>query len=148
MNVTSKGRYALRIMLDLAAHRDEGFISLKTIAERQGVSMKYLEMIVSGLKKAGLVESTRGKEGGYALSREPDEYRVGDILRCLEDNLSPVSCVRRGSVDCERAGVCLTIPMWMELDELINNYLDNVSLAELLSGERWSRGGNNNKNGG
>lgn len=139
MNVTSKGRYALRVMLDLAAHRDEGCISLKTVAERQSISMKYLEMIVGALKRAGLVDSTRGKDGGYTLSRAPDEYRVGEILRCLEDKLSPVSCIKSGSIDCERAGLCLTVPMWMELDGLINDYLDNVSLEDLLSGERWRK---------
>ena len=83
MNVTSKGRYALRVMLDLAQHPDEGYISLKTIADRQRVSMKYLEIIVSSLKKAGLVDSTRGKDGGYKLNRTPAEYGVGDILRCI-----------------------------------------------------------------
>ncbi len=139
MNVTSKGRYALRVMLDLAAHQDEGCISLKTIADRQGISMKYLEMIVGALKRAGLVESTRGKDGGYTLSRAPGEYRVGEILRCLEDNLSPVSCIKSGSIDCARAGLCLTVPMWMELDGLINDYLDNVSLADLISGDRWKK---------
>lgn len=139
MNVTSKGRYALRVMLDLAAHQDEGCISLKTIADRQGISMKYLEMIVGALKRAGLVESTRGKDGGYTLSRAPGEYRVGEILRCLEDNLSPVSCIKSGSIDCARAGLCLTAPMWMELDGLINDYLDNVSLADLISGDRWKK---------
>jgi Rrf2 family protein len=137
MNVTSKGRYALRVMIDLAQHPDEGFVSLKTVAERQGISMKYLEMIVSSLKKAELVESTRGKEGGYRLSRSPADYSVGEILRCLEDNLAPVSCIRGGSVACEHASLCQTIPMWMELDEITNRYLDSVTLADLLSGDRW-----------
>lgn len=139
MNVTSKGRYALRVMLDLAQHREDGYISLKTIADRQQVSMKYLEIIVSSLKKAALVDSTRGKEGGYMLSKEPSEYRVGDILRCIEDNLAPVSCIKSGSVSCERAGECMTVPMWMELDELINNYLDAVTLDDLITGARWRR---------
>ncbi len=139
MNVTSKGRYALRVMLDLAQHREDGYISLKTIADRQQVSMKYLEIIVSNLKKAALVDSTRGKEGGYMLSKEPSEYRVGDILRCIEDNLAPVSCIKSGSVSCERAGECMTVPMWMELDELINNYLDAVTLNDLITGARWHK---------
>lgn len=139
MNVTSKGRYALRVMLDLAQHREDGYVSLKTIADRQQVSMKYLEIIVSSLKKAALVDSTRGKEGGYMLSKEPSEYRVGDILRCIEDNLAPVSCIKSGSVSCERAGECMTVPMWMELDELINNYLDAVTLDDLITGARWRR---------
>ena len=139
MNVTSKGRYALRVMLDLAQHRQEGFISLKTIADRQGYSMKYLEMIVSSLKKADLVESTRGKDGGYKLSRDPAEYTVGDILRCIEDNLAPVACIKAGSVSCEHAGECMTIPMWKELDDITNAYLDNVTLDDLLSGAKWKR---------
>ena len=139
MNVTSKGRYALRVMLDLAQHPDEGYISLKTIADRQRVSMKYLEIIVSSLKKAGLVDSTRGKEGGYKLNRTPAEYGVGDILRCIEDNLAPVSCITSGSVFCERAAECMTVPMWMELDDIINAYLDTVSLEDLLTGDKWRK---------
>ncbi len=138
MNVTSKGRYALRVMIDLAQHPDEGFVSLKTVAERQGISMKYLEMIVSCLKKAELVESTRGKEGGYRLSRSPADYSVGEILRCLEDNLAPVSCIKDGEIQCDKAAACVTLPMWKELDELTNTYLDGVSLQDLLTGEKWS----------
>ena len=129
LNVTTRGRYALRVMLDLAQHRDEGFI--------QGISMKYLESIVCALKKAGLVESTRGKEGGYCLPRRPEEYSVGEILRCLEDSLAPVACIKAGSVECAHAGECMTLPMWMELDELTNAYLDRVTLQDLLSGEKW-----------
>ena len=137
MNVTSKGRYALRVMIDLAQHPDEGFVSLKTVAERQGISMKYLEMIVSGLKRAELVESTRGKEGGYRLSREPADYTVEEILRSIEDNLAPVSCIRGGSIQCDRAAACQTIPMWKELDEITNAYLNTVTLEDLLTGEKW-----------
>ena len=138
MNITSKGRYALRVMIDLAQHPDDGFISLKTIAERQNVSMKYLEMIAGCLKKAGLVESTRGKEGGYRLGRKAGECSVGDILRCAEDTLSPVACIKEGNVDCEKAGACLTLPMWKELDDLVNDYLDKVTLEDLITGEKWN----------
>ena len=137
MNVTSKGRYALNVMIDLAQHMDDGYISLKTIADRNDYSMKYLEMIVSCLKKAELVESTRGKEGGYRLSRKPEEYSVGDVLRCIEDNLAPVSCIKAGNVTCEHAGKCITIPMWKELDDITNAYLDTVSLKDLITGEKW-----------
>ena len=140
MNITSKGRYALRVMLDLAQHPDEGFVSLKTVAERQDISMKYLEMIVSCLKKAELLESTRGKEGGYRLSRSPADYSVGEILRCLEDNLAPVACIKDGEIQCDRAAACITLPMWRELDELTNAYLDGVSLQDLLTGEKWQAG--------
>ena len=137
MNVTTRGRYALRVMLDLAQHPDDGFISLKTIAERQAISMKYLESIVCSLKKAGLVESSRGKEGGYALSRPPKDYPVGEILRSSEDKLAPVSCITAEGVACAQAAGCLTLPMWRELDKLTNRYLDTVSLHDLLTGDKW-----------
>lgn len=138
LNITSKGRYALRVMTDLAQHPDDGFISLKTIADRQNISMKYLESIVGCLKKAEIVESTRGKEGGYRLSRNPDAYTVGEILRSIEDNLAPVSCIKEGSVDCENAAACLTLPMWRELDDLVNGYLDTVTLEDLITGKKWN----------
>ena len=139
MNITSKGRYALRVMLDLAQHREEGYISLKTIADRQGYSMKYLEMIVGSLKREGLVASTRGKEGGYQLIRDPEDYTIGEILRCIEDNLAPVACIKAGDICCEHAGECMTVPMWKELDDITNAYLDGVSLQDLLTGEKWKK---------
>ena len=139
MNVTSKGRYALRVMLDLAQHREEGYISLKTIADRQGYSMKYLEMIVGSLKREGLVASTRGKEGGYRLVRDPEDYTIGEILRCIEDNLAPVACIKAGDICCEHAGECMTVPMWKELDDITNAYLDGVSLQDLMTGEKWKK---------
>ena len=139
MNVTSKGRYALRVMLDLAQHREDGFISLKTVADRQDISQKYLEAIISALKKAGLVESSRGKEGGYCIAREPDDCTVGEVLRCQEDSLAPVPCIREDAVGCERAVNCPTLPMWMELDEITNRYLDSIRLSDLLSGARWRK---------
>jgi len=101
--------------------------------------MKYLEMIVGNLKKAELVESTRGKEGGYKLCRRPEEYSVGEILRCIEENLAPVACIKAGGIDCKQAAACMTVPMWMELDNITNNYLDNVTVADLLSGDKWKR---------
>ena len=137
MNVTSKGRYALRIMIDLAQHQDEGYISLKTISDRTELSMKYLEMIGGNLKKAELVESTRGKEGGYKLSKTPEEYSIGEILNCIEDNLAPVACIKAGSINCEKSAACLTVPMWKELDDITNAYLATVSLRDLLTGDKW-----------
>ena len=137
LNITTKGRYALRVMIDLAQHPDDGYISLKTIAERQNISMKYLEMIVGCLKKAEIVESTRGKDGGYRLCRKADESSIGEILRCSEDSLSPVACIKEGSVDCEKAGGCLTLPMWKELDDLVNDYLDRVTLDDIITGKKW-----------
>lgn len=138
LQVTSKGRYALRFMLDLAQHPEEGVTPLKTIAERQEISMKYLEAIVSALRKGGLVESARGKEGGYRLTRAPEGYTVGEILRCMEDSLAPVSCIRGDGGGCERAAACMTLPMWRELDALTSDYLNGVTLRDLLSGERWN----------
>ena len=137
MNITTKGRYALRVMLDPAQHADAGFVSLKVTAERQNVSLKYLEMIISHLKKAGLVESTRGKEGGYRLTRDPDQYTVLEILSCIEDNLAPVSCIQAGEIHCDHAEACRTIPMWKELDEITNRYLSSVTLEDLLTGQKW-----------
>ena len=140
MQVTTKGRYALRVMLDLARHADEGLVSQKTVAERQGISMKYLEMIVAGLKKAGLLEACRGKEGGYRLCRAPEAYSVGEIVRALEDSLAPVSCLTAEGVKCERAAACETLPMWRELDEITNAYLDGVTLKDLITGDKWKSG--------
>ena len=139
MNVTSKGRYALRIMIDLAQHRDDGFISLKTVSERTELSMKYLEMIVGSLKKAELVLSSRGKEGGYKLVKAPGDYTIGEILRCMEDILAPVACIKEGEIQCDHSGGCLTVPMWKELDDITNAYLDTVSLEDLLTGEKWRK---------
>ena len=137
MNITSKGRYALRVMLDLAQNPDDAFVSLKTVADRQQISMKYLEAIVANLKKAELLESTRGKEGGYRLVKSPAEYTVEEILRSIEDNLAPVSCIKDGSIQCDRVAACQTIPMWKELDDITNAYLKTVTLEDLLTGEKW-----------
>lgn len=127
-------------MLDLAGHNEESYISLKTIADRQGISMKYLEAIVGSLKRAKLLDSTRGKEGGYKLCRSLENYRVGEILRCMEGSLAPVSCINAdGSISCDKAAGCLTAPMWMELDEITNHYLDTVTLADLMSGDKWRK---------
>lgn len=137
MNVTTKGRYALQVMLDLAMCSGGGCVSLKTIADKNGISMKYLESIVSELKKGDMLTSTRGKEGGYTLNRAPSEYSVGEILRCVEDNLAPVSCINAGSINCERAGICMTVPMWKELDDITNAYLNSVTLEDLITGNKW-----------
>ena len=132
MMVSTKGRYALRVMIDLAEHDDGRFIPLKEIAARQGISEKYLESIISVLVKAGLVEGQRGKGGGYRLSRELKDYSVGEILRLSEGSLAPVACLDGGANSCPRAEKCQTLPMWEKLDDLINGYLDSVSLADLL----------------
>ena len=132
MLISTKGRYALRVMIDLAEHQGTGYIPLKEVAQRQGISEKYLESIISVLVKAGLVEGQRGKGGGYRLSRELKDYSVGEILRLSEGSLAPVACLDGGANSCPRAGKCQTLPMWEKLDDLINGYLDSVSLADLL----------------
>ena len=139
MNITTKGRYALRVMVDLAQNAQEKPVSLKTVADRQGISMKYLEGIVGEMKKNGLLESARGKEGGYRLTASPDKISAGQILRCVEERLAPVACIKTGGISCNRAAFCLTLPMWKELDEVTNNYLDSVTLTDLMTGERWKK---------
>ena len=133
MMVSTKGRYALRVMIDLAEHQAEGYIPLKAIARRQNISEKYLESIISVLSKAGLVDGLRGKGGGYRLNRPAADYSVGQILRLTEGSLAPVTCLESEENPCPRAGQCTTLPMWEKLDALINDYLDSVSLADLLA---------------
>lgn len=132
MLVSTKGRYALRVMLELAQFEPGRAVPLPLIAERQGISEKYLESIVSVLVKAGLVEGLRGKGGGYRLKRALKEYSVGEILRLTEGSLAPVSCLEGMVNDCPRAAACQTLPMWETLDKLINDYLNSVSLEDLL----------------
>ncbi len=136
MMISTKGTYALRVMTDLAMHEKDGYISLKSIAERQHVSMKYLESIVSMLNKGGMVASLRGKDGGYKLRKPAEEYYIGEILRLTEGGLTPVSChgFSEGEEECENASSCIAFPMWQKLDALINDYLDKVSLRDLLDG--------------
>lgn len=135
MLVSTRGRYALRIMMELAQYDRSRWIPLPLIAEKQEVSEKYLESIVSVLVKAGLVEGLRGKGGGYRLSRELKDYSVGEILRLSEGSLAPVACLDGSKNSCPRAGKCQTLPMWEKLDSLINGYLDSVSLVDLLHQE-------------
>ena len=135
MKVSTKGRYALRLMTDIAAHDGNGYVSLKDVAERQNISMKYLEMIVSLLHKGGLLVSGRGKKGGYRLAKDPSECSIGAILKLTERTLSPVNCIEGGMVNCEKAGGCITLPMWQKLDGMIDEYLENVSLEDLLKGK-------------
>lgn len=133
MLISTKGRYALRVMVDLAEHQAAGRIPLKEIADRQGVSEKYLENILATLVRAGLLSGMRGKGGGYRLTRDPDKYTAGEILRLTEGSLAPVSCLEGGNNGCERAGECRTIDMWRELDEMISNYLDGITIADLVA---------------
>jgi len=132
MMISTKGRYALRVMLDLAA--GEGFVSLKDIADEQEISMKYLEAIVSKLHKSGLVRSHRGKDGGYQLMRPAGEISVAEILCSAEGTLSPVACPSLDGAPCSRADQCLTLPLWQALDQRIDGYLSTVTLEDLLRG--------------
>ncbi|MBO5269744.1 MAG: Rrf2 family transcriptional regulator [Clostridia bacterium] len=135
MMVSAKGRYALRILIELARYDGEGFLSLKTIADRQKAPIKYLEAIVAQLNRAGMVESLRGKEGGYRLTRRPEEYHIFEILRLTEESMAPVACLGKGEVpDCDHADGCLTLPMWQKLDSLIEDYLSTVTLKDLIDG--------------
>ena len=135
MLVSTKGRYALRIMLDLAQHDTGEHIVLMDIASRQGISEKYLESIIALLSKAGLLSAQRGRGGGYRLSRLPEDYSIGEIIRASEGPLAPVACLRSEDVDCPRAMDCITLPLWQELDRRMNEYLDGVSLRDLMEGK-------------
>ena len=132
MMISTKGRYALRVMLDLAGQSQEEFISLKAISDRQEISMKYLEAIVASLSKAGMLESQRGKSGGYRLNKPAAAYSVGDVLRTAEGELTTVSCLEESKGGCNKAGECLTLPLWQKLDKVVGDYLDSVTLADLL----------------
>lgn len=122
-------------MLDLAQQEEDGYISLKSISGRQGISVKYMEMIVAILNKAGFVKSLRGKEGGYRLVKPASEYTVGSILKLTDGSLAPVSCLEHcNDSKCGRSGVCLTLPMWKKLDVLIDSYLEGITLQDLLDG--------------
>ena len=132
MLISTKGRYALRVMIDLVEHQSEGYVPLKEIAERQEISEKYLESIIKILVKAKMLDGLRGKGGGYKLTRAPEQYTVGSILRLTEESLAPVSCLENGAVPCARAAECRTLPMWQGLDKVINEYLDSILLSDLV----------------
>ena len=131
MLISTKGRYALRVMIDLAEHQGEGFIPLKVIAQRQEISEKYLESIIKLLVKSRMLNGVRGKGGGYQLTRAPDQYTVGAILRLTEESLAPVTCLEQGVDACPRQAVCRTLSLWQGLDRVINDYLDSVTIADL-----------------
>ncbi|MGN0534606.1 MAG: RrF2 family transcriptional regulator [Eubacterium sp.] len=132
MMVSTKGRYALRVMIDLAEHMDDGYIPMKLVAERQEISLKYLERIVPALSKNNLVEGVHGKGGGYRLSRPPEEYTVGEILRLTEGELAPVACLECGAEPCSRRESCKTISMWNEFYDMTNKYFDSIKLSDFL----------------
>lgn len=135
MLISTKGRYALRVMIDLAEHQSDGFIPLKVIAQRQEISEKYLESIIKLLVKDKLLTGVRGKGGGYQLAKAPEEYTVESILRITEDSMAPVACLEPGAEACARVAECRTLPMWRGLDKLIREYFENITLADLMHNE-------------
>ncbi|MCI7096529.1 MAG: RrF2 family transcriptional regulator [Clostridiales bacterium] len=132
MIVSTKGRYALRVMLCLAKRDGGEYIPLKEIAEAEGISQKYLESIMTALSKAGFVDAVHGKGGGYRLNRAPAAYTVGSILKLTEGNLAPVSCTAQGAAACSRSTCCQTLPMWERLDKMINDFFEGITIADLL----------------
>lgn len=135
MMISTRGRYALRVMIDLAEHIDEGYIPLQMIAKRQGISEKYLESILAVLSKAGLLDAVRGKGGGYRLSKPAKEYTAFEVLSLTEGTLAPVTCLERGQ-QCENAVNCRTLPLWQGLDQVIAAYLCSYTLADLTREEK------------
>ncbi|MGN0775742.1 MAG: RrF2 family transcriptional regulator [Candidatus Ventricola sp.] len=132
MMISTRGRYALRVMIDLAEHQGDGYIPMKDVAQRQGISLKYLERILPALVQAGEIEGVHGKGGGYQLTRAPQDYRVGDILRLTEGDLAPVACLTCGAEPCPRQAQCRTIGMWKQLSEMTNAYFDGITIADLM----------------
>ncbi len=132
MMVSTRGRYALRVMIDLAENQKEGYIPMKDVANRQEISLKYLERILPVLVKNGYIEGLQGKTGGYRLTRLPGEYKVGDILRLTEGDLAPVSCLECGGGSCQKAGECRTVGMWNEFHRMVNTYFDGITIADLM----------------
>lgn len=133
MKISTRGRYALRVMTDLAEHDDGGFIPLKDVAERQNISKKYLESIMLDLSKAELVDGRHGKGGGYKLNRPADGYTVFDILRITEGDLAPVACLEENAAVCGRAAECKTLPLWTEFYRLTREYFNGVKLSDIIN---------------
>lgn len=136
MKISTKGRYALRMLLDLAEHQNCGFVALKDIAERQNISKKYLEQIIPIFNRSGILRTTRGSQGGYQLAKSPDKYTVGEILRLTEGSLSPIACVEENAAECERSGDCAMLPVWQGLYQVINEYLDGITLQDIMDRQK------------
>ena len=135
MRISTKGRYAMQLMLDLARYNTGEPISLKDISKRQEISEKYLEQIISLLNKGGFVRSVRGAQGGYLLNRDPKDYKVGEILRITEGDLAPVACLDQNSMECEKRTGCATVRLWQMIDDAVSSVVDKVTLQDLLD---WS----------
>lgn len=132
MMVSTKGRYALMVLIDIAQNGEDEYIPLVDIANRQGLSMKYLELVVAMLNKGNLITSRRGKSGGYKLIKKPEEYNINEILEITEGSLSPVNCIESGGVNCDKASSCITLPLWIGLDRVISEYLSKISLRDII----------------
>ena len=132
MKISTKGRYALRMLIDLALHQQDGFIALKDIAARQNISKKYLEQIVPILNKSNILQANRGFQGGYRLVTPASTYTVGSILRLTEGSLTPIACLDWNPEGCERRNDCMTLPMWQGLSKVIADYLDNITLQDII----------------
>ena len=133
MKISTKGRYALRMLLDLAVHHEQGYISLKDVAERQNISKKYLEQIVPMLNRNSILRTNRGNKGGYMLGKPPEQLTVGEILRATEGSLAPVACLEYEVNDCPRAGECATLYIWEGLYKAVQEYLDSITLQDILN---------------
>ena len=130
--ISTRGRYALRVMIDIASNQGDGYVPMKDVAARQCLSLKYLEQIIPPLKDHGLIKGVQGKGGGYRLTKNPSEYNIGEILRLTEKDMAPVSCLAEGAPECERRQGCKTIKLWEGLEKVTNEYLDSKTLDELL----------------
>lgn len=132
MKISTKARYSLRVMLDMAQHREDGYIPLKTIAERQGISKRYLDQIMMLLNRTDYLKTARGTQGGYKLAKTPDRYTLGDILRLTEDGFAPLACLENGGADCERYHDCMARNAWQGLEKVMAEYLDHLTLQDIL----------------
>lgn len=136
MKISTRGRYALRLMLDLALNENDQFVTIKSIAERQEISGKYLEQIISVLSRAGFVKSVRGAQGGYKLAKPAEDYTVGAILRLIEGSLAPVACMDDDPNQCPRCDRCATLSVWKKIDKAVSDVVDNITLADLVLEQR------------
>lgn len=142
MKISTKGRYALRMLIDLAEHKNDGYIALKDIAARQNISKKYLEQIIPILNRADILLANRGFQGGYKLAKSPDKYTIGYILRLTEGSLSPVACLDQEPIECSKSAECPTLPVWKGLKKVICEYLDGITLQDILD-EQTARSADN-----
>ena len=136
MKISTKGRYALRMLLDLADNQKDGYVALKDIAARQNISKKYLEQIIPILNRSDILKASRGFQGGYRLAKSPDRYTVAEILRMTEGGLAPVACLEHEPIECDRSTDCITLPVWQGLYQVINEYLEGITLQDILDARR------------